>query len=148
VDLAAERVPADGHVDAAVGLLAFDAIGQPVGQHDHAGAGTERGQPFADELAQRLEDLEGDGEPPQRRRLATGDHQPVHAVEFLRAADRRRPRPGGLERTQVLGHVALQGEHADDGLHASSGSGAAHPNDARPAGPRDLGIRGLTTIER
>src|SRR5690349_12551603 len=25
VDLAAERVPADGHVDAAVGLLAFDA---------------------------------------------------------------------------------------------------------------------------
>src|SRR6516162_7087192 len=42
VDLAAERVPADGHVDAAVGLLAFDTVGQPVGQHDHPGAGTER----------------------------------------------------------------------------------------------------------
>src|SRR6266516_1053921 len=123
VDLAAERVPADGHVDAAVGLLAFDAVGQPVRQHDHPGAGTERGQALADELAQRLEDVEGDGEPPQRRRLTTGDHQAVHAVEFLRAADRRRPRPGGLERTQVLGHVALQGEHADDGLHASSGYG-------------------------
>src|SRR5947207_5276580 len=27
VDLTAERVPADGHVDAAVGLLAFDAVG-------------------------------------------------------------------------------------------------------------------------
>src|SRR5881394_1084142 len=45
VDLAAERVPADGHVDAAVGLLTLDAIGQPVGQHDHASAGTERGHP-------------------------------------------------------------------------------------------------------
>src|SRR6185437_13277054 len=143
VDLAAERVPADGHVDAAVGLLAFDAIGQPVGQHDHSGAGTERGQPFADELAQRLEDVEGDGEPPQRRRLATGDHQPVHAVEFLRTADRRWPRPGGLERTQVLGHVALQGEHADDGLHASSGTGAAHPKRRATRGATRGGYTGV-----
>src|SRR6266571_1474631 len=79
VDLAAERVPADGHVDTAVGLLAFDAVGQPVGQHDHPGAGTERGQALVDELAQRLEDVEGDGEPPQRRRLAAGYHQAVEA---------------------------------------------------------------------
>src|SRR5437660_12763184 len=33
VDLAAERVPADGHVDAAVTLLALGAVGDPVRQH-------------------------------------------------------------------------------------------------------------------
>jgi hypothetical protein len=121
------------------------------------------GSPSPMSLRSGSKHVEGDREPPQRRRLAAGDHQPVHAVEFLRAADRRWPRPGGLERTQVLGHVALQGEHADDGLHASSGSGGYSAGlsstalGSRGAGrwdsygktlPRDLGIRGLTTIER
>src|SRR5271166_6065627 len=86
VDLPAERVPADGHVDPAVGLLAACAVGQPVREHDHPGAGSERGQAGGDELAQRLQHVEGDGEPPQRGRLAAGYDQPVDSMEFLRAA--------------------------------------------------------------
>src|SRR5689334_19175473 len=64
VDLAAERVPADGHVDAAVGLLPLHPVGDPVRQHDHPGAGAERRQALADQLAQRLEYVERDREPP------------------------------------------------------------------------------------
>jgi len=40
---------------------------------------------------------------------------------MIMLADRRGPRASGLERAQVLGHVALQGEHADDGFHCPSG---------------------------
>jgi hypothetical protein len=42
VHLAAERVPADGHVDPAERLLPVDPVRQPVRQHDHPGAGAER----------------------------------------------------------------------------------------------------------
>ena len=41
-------------------------------------------------------------------------------MEFLRAAHRRGLAAGRLERAQVLGHVALKGEHTDDRLHRSS----------------------------
>ena len=61
VDLPPERVAAHGHVDAAERLLALHAILEPVGKHDHPGAGPERGQAILDELAQRVHQLERGG---------------------------------------------------------------------------------------
>src|ERR1700723_2828998 len=90
------------------------AVGEPVGQHDHPGAGPERGQPRCDQLAQRLEHVERDGQPPQRGRLTARDYQPVELMELLGAAHRHRAGADLLERAQVLGYIALQGEHPDN----------------------------------
>jgi hypothetical protein len=38
-------------------------------------------------------------------------------MEFLRPAHRDGVRADGLQRSQVLGHVALQGENSDHGRH-------------------------------
>jgi hypothetical protein len=80
--------------------------------------------PAQDPNAGRLEDIEGNGKPPQRGRLPARDHQAVEAIELLGAAHRDRFRADCLERAQVLGDVALKGEHPDDRscgrLHRSS----------------------------
>src|SRR6516225_1507157 len=113
IDLAAERVAAHGHVDAAERLLAGYPVLEPVGEHDHPGAGPERGQAAGDELAERVHQLERGREPPQRGRLAAGDHQAVARLDLGQAADRYRVRARLAERAQMLTHVALQGEHSD-----------------------------------
>ena len=41
-------------------------------------------------------------------------------MQLFGAAHRHRPGAGLLERAQVLGHVALQGEHSDDGSSRAS----------------------------
>src|SRR6516162_11344857 len=113
VHLSAERVAAHGHVDATERLLAGRAVFEAVGEHDHPGAGPERGQPAGDELAERVHQLERGREPPQRGRLAAGDHQAVARLDLVQAAYRYRVRACFAERAQMLTHVALQGEHSD-----------------------------------
>src|SRR5690606_39304462 len=58
VDLPAEGVAPDGHVDPADRLLALGAVHDAVRQHDHAGAGAVGGHARLDPLAQRLQQLE------------------------------------------------------------------------------------------
>src|SRR5215469_9291483 len=114
VDLPPERVPPDGHVDAAERLLALDAILEPVGEHDHPGAGPERGQAAGDELAQRVHQLERGGQLPQRRRLAAGNHQPVDGLDLGETPHRPSVRTALFERPDVLANVTLQSEYTDD----------------------------------
>ena len=51
VDLAPERVAADGDVETAEGLLVGGAVLDPVGEQDHPGAGAEGRHPVGDPLA-------------------------------------------------------------------------------------------------
>ena len=94
-------------------LLALDPVLDPVGQHDHPGAGAERGHARAEPLAQRLHQVEDHRELPHRGGLAAGDHQPGHVVELCGPGA---PAPGGRPpraAPQVLSDVSLQREHAD-----------------------------------
>jgi hypothetical protein len=99
-------------------------------KHDHAGAGAERGHPLVQALLHRVEQVEDLQEAAHRGGLPAGDDEAVHGVEFGGAAHRDRPRARGLERAHVVDHVALQGEHADQGhghhRTPSRSSGRAH----------------------
>src|SRR5262245_36397614 len=121
VDLTPERVAPHRHVQPAKGLLAGDAVLDPVGEHDHPRTGAERRQARAQALAQRLEHLERDRELVHRGGLAAGHDDAVEVVEVGRTAYLHRPRTGALEHREVLAHVSLQGEHADHGgrIHRS-----------------------------
>ncbi len=92
VDLTTEGIAPHRDVESAERLLAVDAAGDAVGQHDHPGAGAERRHTGADALCQRLEQVEGAGQLVHRGRLATGQHQCVAASQLLGAADRERRR--------------------------------------------------------
>src|ERR1700691_1303950 len=58
VHLTAEGVAPGGHVDAAEGLLARDAVVQAVGEHDQPRTRAEGGQAVGDERAYRGEQVE------------------------------------------------------------------------------------------
>ena len=86
VHLAAEGVAAHGDVEPAEGLLARGAVLDPVGQHDHPGAGAERRH------ARRRSACAAARSSPKparelghRGRLPAGDHQAVARLELLRA---------------------------------------------------------------
>ena len=91
-----------------------DAVLDAVGEHDHPGAGAERGQAARDQLANRVEELEHGGQLPQRGRLAAGDDQAVYRLDLIQAAHRLRGRARLPERAHVLADVALEGEYSDD----------------------------------
>ena len=85
------------------------------------------------------------GQPPEGGRLAAGDDQPVDLMEFLRAAHRYRLAACRPERAQVLGDVALKGEHADTGFIVPPCLAQQQPK-ARRLGRRSL--RGVNNAER
>src|SRR3954452_20294375 len=113
VDLPTERVAAHDDVEAADGLLAGDAVLDPVGEHDHPGAGAEHRHAVLGSLAQRLEEGEDPGQLCHRRGLPARDHDAVDLGELLGTA--YRPGVGAelAQHRQVLADVALQGEYAD-----------------------------------
>src|SRR3954469_5105556 len=86
VDLSAEGVAAHGDVQAADGLLADDAVLDPVGQHDHPGAGAEHRHPGVDPFAERLEQLEDPRQLGHRRGLPAGNDQGVAGLQLRRTA--------------------------------------------------------------
>ena len=86
VDLAAERVAAYDDVEPADRLLVLDPTLDPVGEHDHPGAGAEHRQPVLGRLPQRVEEVEGAGQLRHRRRLAAGQHQSVDVRQLGRPA--------------------------------------------------------------
>src|SRR5581483_1799891 len=110
--LSPERVPADGDVDETEVIAV---------QHDHAGARPEhRPVEAADRLVEAVEPHQAH----ERRRLATGDHEPVEAVELLRLAPLDRVRTEPTEHLHVLTEVSLHGENADPKrLHVTNGIG-------------------------
>src|SRR3954464_712839 len=75
LDLAAERVAADRHVDPAERLLPGDGIQDAFRQEDHPGAGPVRRHALLDPVEDRLPQVEGAGELVDRGRLAARDHQ-------------------------------------------------------------------------
>ena len=117
VDLPAERVASHRDVQPADRLLPGRAVLDPVGQHDHAGARAEGGQTTPDGLAQRLEEVEDPGELDHRGRLAAGDDEAVARGELGGTAYGHGVGTQRAEGGEVLTHVALQGEDADDGIH-------------------------------
>src|SRR5215472_4661089 len=135
VHLTAERVPPHRHIDSAERLLPVDPVDQPVRQHDHPGAAAERGQAGLYSLAHRLHQVERDGQLPHRGGLAARDDQAADLVELLWPADRHRRRAHGGQRSQMLGDVTLQGEHADERPSASARRGriAVPRHQPRPA---------------
>src|SRR5829696_3862369 len=86
VDLPAEGVAPDRHVQAAEGLLALDPVQHPVGEQDHPRAGPVRRHAVADPLAQRLQQVERDRQLGDRGRLTARDDQGVDAVQLAVAA--------------------------------------------------------------
>src|SRR5215472_16968493 len=90
VNLTAERVPANRHVDAAQSLLARSRVGQPVCQHDHARARAEYRHAIGDSLPQLLGEPEDVDELPDRRGLAARDYQTLDAIQFVRTTYRSR----------------------------------------------------------
>src|SRR5487761_165971 len=145
VHLTAEGVAPGGHVDAAEGLLARDAVVQAVGEHDQPRTRAEGGQAVGDELADRVEQVERGRQLPQRGRLAAGDDQAVDRLDFAKAAHRPGGRAGLVERADVLPHVALQSEYPDH----RQGSSSVLPAGGRPPAPPDHGraspLRSLPT---
>ena len=128
----------DGHVEQAEVLAV---------EHDQAGAGAEHRAAGAHELAQRLgQRLALD---PERHRgaLAAGDHEPVEPVEVVRARAPRGPRAELLERPGVCLEAALEGEHPDSAVRATSrdaGAGRRWPRGCRSrarASPRPARAR-------
>ena len=115
VDLASEGVAAHGDVEAAERLLPVDAVLDPVGQQDHAGAGAEDRHPVRDPLAQRVEQVEDPGQLGHRRRLTARQDQAVALRELGLPPYGDRARAQGVQDAQMLTHVALQGEDTDDG---------------------------------
>src|SRR6266545_2492020 len=98
VDLPAVRVPAHGDVDERQQRLArFD----PLGHHDHAGAGPEHRHPVGGPIADRSHQAGTRGELPDGGRLPARDHQQV---------DRRDAEAG--EHVRVLPEITLEREDA------------------------------------
>src|SRR4051794_14469330 len=160
VDLPAEGVAADDHVEAADRLLVRGATLDPVGQQDHPGAGAEHRHPVLGGLAEGLEQVEVAGQLRHRRRLTARQDESVDRLELRGTAYRLCLRPRALEHAEVLTHVALEGEHAyaNRGIHASIVGGGpqaarrpgADPTDqrraSRSAGQRREADRLLDTV--
>src|SRR5690242_8590299 len=106
-DLAPERVPAHDHVgEPEVGLVGAPVDGA-AGEQDHPGA---RAQETAVEAAQRLLETGQLDELSDRRRLATGDDEPVEPVELRGPPDLDHLRAERAEHGGVLPDVALERE--------------------------------------
>ena len=103
--------------EAADRLLALDTVLDPVREHDHPGAGPEGREPTCDRRAQRLEQVEDARQLDHRGRLATRDDQPVAGRELGRSTYGDRLGTQRSQRTEVLAHVSLEGEHADGRIH-------------------------------
>src|SRR4051812_39946911 len=119
LDLPPERVPADRHVDAAERLLPGNGVHDAVGQQDHSRARPVRRHPLLDPVEDRFAHVEGPGELVDRRRLPARDDEGVHLGQLGRPPDRACDDVAFGERGEVLADVALQGEHADDGVSMS-----------------------------
>src|SRR5829696_8019381 len=122
-DLAAERVPAHGHVDQPEVVAV---------EHDHAGAGAED-RPL--ERAHRLVEPVQAHQAPERGGLAAREDQPVETPELLGLADLHDLRAEPAQHRRVLAEVPLHGENADPKrLHRRNGIPGA------PARPRARGL--------
>ena len=138
--LPAERVAADGDVQAAEGLLGRTGqIGCGVcdvrGEEDHACAGAIDGQSLGDVLTEGVGELERPRELVDGGGLATWNDEAVQAVQFLRTAHGHGLGARGFRGTQVLAEVSLEGQDANlqARTHAcrSSRWGICHPSSIR-----------------
>ena len=127
------------------------AIGQAIGEQDHAGAGAEQWRAGRAERDDRLAEPVGIDQAAHRRRLAAGQDERVEVDEVARQAHLDRLGADVADRGHVLAHGALQGEHADPGhamgTHrsayqprmASRSSGGISPNEVpRIGSPRPV----------
>ena len=111
VHLAAEGVAADVDVhEREVGPV---EVGRLLREHDGAGAGAPDGQAVEAEAADGLAQVVDVEQARDRRALAAGDDEAVDLGELRRQPDLDGVRAETFEHRDVLGEVALQGEHAD-----------------------------------
>jgi hypothetical protein len=113
VDLTAEGIAPHRDVQSPEGLLVSSPIGDPVGEHDHPGAGAVYRQPRGDARPQGLVQIERAHQLVHRRGLPTGDDEAVDPLQLTGAAHRDAHRTRTLHGIQVLPDIALDGEDAD-----------------------------------
>lgn len=108
VDLPAESVAPNRHIDDAQRLLIHPAIQDGGPQQDHPGAGAEHRQAGGQPFDQRLPELEDIKQTAHGGGFAAGQHDPVDGCEFSRTADGDGGDPETVQGDQVLAHVTLQ----------------------------------------
>ena len=104
-----------GDVNPAEGLLVGAGVGDPVREHDHPGARPVHRHPGGDPLAQRPLEAEGAHELVHRRRLPAGDAEAVDLGHLLGPPDRDGAGAADAQGHDVLTHVTLDCEDADEG---------------------------------
>src|SRR3954449_4412059 len=145
VQLAAECIALDGHVEQRQhGLV---AVGDVLGEDDHAGARAEQRRPARGELEDGLAHSPAVDEAAHGRALAARQHEPVEVLDLLGQANLDRLHADGTEDVDVLREGALQCQNAD--LHrgpapvpTSRGPPAARPRGWPRSGCRASGSRG------
>ena len=105
--------------ESAEGLLVAAPTFDPVGEHDHSRARAKGGHPRAQALAEGFEEVKRAHEFVHGRRLAAWNDEPVNPVELTRAPDAGCRGPHRAQRREVLAHVALNGQHPNDGRVAA-----------------------------
>ena len=138
VDLAAEGVARDDDVEAAERLLPRDRVGEPVGEHDHAGARAVHRHARRDRLADRALHAERARQLVDDARLAAGDDETVDRGELRGSPHERHLGAQVAKDVGVLAHVALEGEDADVATIAASRCVTSHARrgGAARGGPR------------
>src|SRR4051794_24059697 len=113
VALAPVAVAAHGHVEQPERLLVGATVDDVTGEHDEAGARSERGKVVAQPLRQRRAQLRRVEQLVDRGRLTAGHEDRVDAGEMFRSADERDVGAERLQRLRVLAERALQREDTD-----------------------------------
>lgn len=111
--LGAEGVAADRRVQTSERLLAFDAVDDPVGEKDQAGAGPVYGHPAGYGLPDRLTQAECAGQLVDDARLPAGEDEAVHGGELGWATHEGHLGTEAGEHASMLTHVALERQDAD-----------------------------------
>ncbi len=93
--------------------------GDVVRGDDHPHARSPERHAGADAFDDRAVEFEALEQADHGRRFPARDHERIDRGEIARVLHRARARSGPCERMQVLGHVPLDGEHADSRFHSA-----------------------------